>query len=222
MELAVVLRFVGSDAGHALDGLKVTDVGLLHVRHDPDRQDTQRQGAQDAPADKAQIQHKQLPFVAPGLGLAHVQRLHHAYAGIFAQVIQGEAVAVAGDNAGDDEQQRPQKDKDAHDDLQQDHLSGKQEAVKQRGIGRFQTLAHIHGIQDIAGAQNGAYQGDHDGDKGDGHRRQGQPGEVLEQFHHLQIPVQIGVFSHHAAGSQPVQPLQHHNDHQIQQREQIG
>ena len=160
--------------------------------------------------------------MAPGLGLAHVQRLHHAYAGVVTQVVQGEAVTVAGDDAGDDEQQRPQKDKDAHDDLQQDHLSGKQEAVKQRGIGRFQTLAHIHGVQDIAGAQNGAYQRDHDGDKGDGHRRQRQPGDILQDLHHFQIPIQIGVISHDTAGDQRVQALQHHNDHQIQQREQIG
>ena len=96
--------------------------------------------------------------MAPCLGLAHVQGLHHAHLRILTQIIQGEAIAVSSDDAGDDEQQRPQEHEDILHDLQQDDLARKQESVKQGGVRGDKPLAHVHGVQDVPRAQHRRHQ----------------------------------------------------------------
>ena len=163
-------RVSPADTFDGLDLLEKADVGLGAVGLDPDGEDAQRQAAEDLPAEKAQVQHKNLPLEAGGLGLAHVDGVHHAHLRVLAQVVDGEAVAVGGDDAGNDEQHTPQEHEDVANQRQQNQLSGEGEAVEQREVGHLLAAADTQLVQVVAGAQQHTQQRHDHRDEGDQQR----------------------------------------------------
>ena len=130
--------------------------------------EAQEQGwenGQQIPADVAQVQGEELGLVAQGLPLAHFQSLHHADIRVLVEVIEGKAVAVSGDDAGDDEEQGPEEDEEAEYYVQQNQLPHKGEPVEQRQKLRPLSPANGHAVQGEARGQDGAQQGDQDGDE---------------------------------------------------------
>ena len=159
---------VQREDGQAEVGLRRGDaVEHQHSQVPVDLEDQQERGkgGQQAPADVAQVQGKELGFVPQGLPLAHVQGLHHADAGVLIEVVEGEAVAVGGDDAGDDEQQGPEEDEEAVNNVQQDQLPHEGEPVEQGQELRPLSPADGHAVQGEARGQDGADQGDQDGDE---------------------------------------------------------
>ena len=74
----------------------------------------------------------------------HVQGFHNADFRIFAEIIQGEAIPVGGNDAGNREEKGPEKDKEVFYNAQSDYLAGEGKAVKQREKLRTLPLAHCH------------------------------------------------------------------------------
>lgn len=209
-EIAYLLDF--------LDFLEITDFGLFDIRIEPDQQNTHGAAGEEQPAQEAQIQDEQTPFEAAGLDLAHLDGLHDADTGVFAEVVDREAVAVDGDKTGDDEQHRPQSDKNAHDQVQQDQLAGKGETVEQRGVGHFPVLTDPQGVQDVAAFQHGQQQRDHHGDEGDQQRR---VGGVAEQQRNRPIGEILLHIIGGAAGNISVQASQCPGNKEVEQGKEI-
>ena len=91
--------------------------------------------------------------------------LQNTEVGVFQQVIQGKAVAVYGDDAGNDKQQTPQKNKNARDNFQQDHFACNGKPVKQGGQGHFFASADRQAIGGETCSQDDGNQPDQNGDK---------------------------------------------------------
>ena len=100
------------------------------------------QETQHDPAQIAQIQLQQLQLPALRLALAHIQSLHNAQPRIFTEVVESEAVAVVGDDAGDHKKHGPQANEKVHDKVQGDDLAGKREAVEQRAVDVYKRQGH--------------------------------------------------------------------------------
>ena len=89
-------------------------LGRLHIGPQPEEADTQRQDAKQEPADKRQVQIEQVELVPP----------HHRHAALYGPVelqfgtiahhIRRHGVGIRLDEAGHDEQQRPEERVDAH------------------------------------------------------------------------------------------------------------
>ncbi len=138
---SVLIGIVGAvdivDAvGHALpageEPLVVQCAGHAYVRHGPDLHKVADDGQnlQQVPADEAPVEHEQLRLVAghETLRLADARERRHLR--MVAQKVDRHAVAVLGDDAGDDEQQRPEADEQALQQVQRDELQKEAEAIQ--------------------------------------------------------------------------------------------
>ena len=213
-------RVSPADTFDGLDLLEKADVGLGAVGLDPDGEDAQRQAAEDLPAEEAQVQHEKLPLEAGGLGLAHVDGVHHAHLRVLAQVVDREAVAVGGDDARNDEQHTPQEHEDVADQRQQNQLSGEGKAVEQREVGHLFAAADTQLVQTVAGAQQHAQQRHDHRDEGDQQRRKGAVQDQERQIHTggvIYIVYQLLV-----QRDEIRQAVEQPRDGQKQQREPVG
>ena len=93
------------------------------------------------------------------------ERVFAPYFRIFAEIIQGEAIPVGGNDAGNREEKGPEKDKEVFYNAQSDYLAGEGKAVKQREKLRTLPLAHCHTVEHEARLQHQGQQGDQNGDK---------------------------------------------------------
>ena len=111
----------------------VQSVGHLGVRNDPYAHEQADYGdaSQYPPAYKAQVKDKKLPLIAAHNALAFAYAVHRRHLRMIKQQIQRKPVAVRGDYAGDDEQQRPQCDEHGLEDVEPDDAEEHSEAVKQ-------------------------------------------------------------------------------------------
>ena len=87
-------------------------VCCLHIRRDPKRADAEAQGTHDDPAEEAQIQHELFPLVAVHQLAALIDAGLPAVVGVVELDIIGHGIGIHLDDAGDDEQQRPQESKE--------------------------------------------------------------------------------------------------------------
>ena len=95
----------------------------------PQIADTGRQRAQKRPADETELEAEQPPFVAAHELLRGFDGRHRAHAGVLIENVGRHCVAVGCDDAGDDEQQRPERDEDGRQKVQQEPVA---EAAKLR------------------------------------------------------------------------------------------
>ena len=98
---------VGAAANPTLALLKVGQIGNGLIGHQPDIQQAHSNRGENVPSDKAQIQNKEVEFHAPGLLAAKANGLACGERGVSQQVIGSKAIAVSGDDPGEDEQQGP-------------------------------------------------------------------------------------------------------------------
>ena len=106
-----------------------------------------------SPADEAEVQHEELRLVSAHEPLALADALHDPHLGVVQQQVEGLAVAVAGDDAGNDEKQAPEKHKDTADDVKADDLEEVLKAVhevpKAVGLASY----HVEHEDDEAGVE---------------------------------------------------------------------
>lgn len=94
-----------------------------------------------------------------------VQCLHHAELGIFAQVQHGERVAVGRDDAGNDEEHRPEKNEDTFNDGQENDLSGEGKGIEQALIRHLLAAQDAEAVAVIPCVQNERDEADEDAHK---------------------------------------------------------
>ena len=160
--------------------------------------DQRGEGGQQIPAGVAQVQQEQLALVAQGLLLAHLQGLHHPDARVLIEVVQGEAVAVGGDDAGDHKQQGPQEDEEILHDVQQDDPAHEGEPVEQRQVLRPLAPADGHAVQHEAGGEDHAQQAGEDADE---HGRQAVVHQAGQAVRQVQGADQRQIQERHAPGA---------------------
>ena len=124
------------------------------------------------PAEKAQAEHEELALVAVGLLLAEIQRLHHAEIGVLAEVHHRKAVAVCRDDTGDDEKERPQADKDALDDGEQDGFACERKRVEQALIRHMLAAADAETVAEVACVEHDGDETDEDADEAEREHRE--------------------------------------------------
>ena len=108
------------------------------IRAQPQRADAECKRTQKSPSDETQLQTEQPPLVALHEILGGFDRVHRAKTGMFIENIGRHGVAVARDDARDDQKQRPQGNEDCSQQRQQKTVS---ETVKLRKqVGNLRVL----------------------------------------------------------------------------------
>ena len=121
------------------------------IRTEPEGSDAQRQRTEKRPAEKAQLQTKQPPFIAAHELFGGFSCVIRAHAGILIENVGRHGIAEGSNNAGNDEQERPQKNKDGRQKVQQKAVS---EAVKLRKqVGNLRVLVIDQGKVELCVAK---------------------------------------------------------------------
>ena len=146
----------GDGHGFARERHVVKHVGRVDIGDRPDRHGVADIGdrGEDRPAEKAQIQDKALPLVAGHHLLADADAVRHGHVRVIEQQELGHAIAVKGDDAGDDEQQRPQEDEQSLEQGQQDQLGSQTKAVEQVAVDRAGAFDRVENKDQKAGADD--------------------------------------------------------------------
>ena len=113
--------------------------------------------------------------------------------GVLIEIVQGEAVAVAGHDAGDHEQHSPQEGEQGDHDVQQDHLAHEGEPVEEGQVLRPLSPADGHAVEHVPAGEDHAHQPRQDGDEG-AHQAGAQRAEkaVRQIQHQRQRQIQAG------------------------------
>ena len=106
----ILLAASGVGSGSAVGAFPAdlaVEAGLrgFFIRTEPEGSDAQRQRTEKRPAEKAQFQTKQPPFIAAHELFGGFDRVHRAKTGMFIENIGRHGVAVARDDARDDQKQ---------------------------------------------------------------------------------------------------------------------
>ena len=137
-----------------------------------------------------------MALVAPGLPLAPVQGLHNADAGVLIEIVLGKLVTVDGDNAGDDEEQAPEEDEEAGDQVQKDELSHEGKPVEQGQVLRPLAPADGHAVEGEARRQNGGQQGGENGDENAEKAAAAEGGDQVQNHHQGEVKGGHGLGGH--------------------------
>ena len=89
-------------------------MGGFHVGSNPQQADAHGDAAQQYPADKAQVKQKQFPLVALHQLLAALQAVVLRHFGVVVHQVGRQCIRICLDNAGDNQQQRPQEGQNYH------------------------------------------------------------------------------------------------------------
>ena len=101
--------FLFLNVGFTVEMAVEFSVCLQHIRHNHKGQKTAGQSAEQEPADIAEIQAEELPFVA----LHHFLRAFHSFSrshfGMIAENVEGQGIRECLDDTGDNEEEHPKK-----------------------------------------------------------------------------------------------------------------
>lgn len=102
-----------------------------HVRVHPEHSDAERHDGEQEPADERQEQDEQAPFVPLHHRFAAAERFQRGEVRIILQDEVGLRIAQRRDNAGHDEQQRPEQGEDHDEEIQDEGAHEVVEAIEQ-------------------------------------------------------------------------------------------
>lgn len=96
--------------------------GCAPIRYEPQQADTEGENAQQQPAEEAEIEHKQLPFVTVHEPYALSNSLVASHLPVVFVDIVGHGISIRFDESGNDQQQRPEEGVDADEQRQKKAL----------------------------------------------------------------------------------------------------
>ena len=110
-------------SGRLLVGDKLVvelDVGLIDIRDEPQEAYAESEDTEERPADEAEIEHEELPLVATHHHTAFVDAALGVPVGVVESEVGAHGIGICFDDAGDDQEERPQDDIDGREEAEED------------------------------------------------------------------------------------------------------